>query len=116
MSLPTDLLERGDGAATGDWSSVLRQVVVPVVAQTQCDQPAFYGRLHQITEHMLCAGYTAGGKDACQGDSGGPLVCRVDDRWWLHGVVSFGSGCAEPRKPGVYARVTKFVDWIQQHT
>lgn len=102
--------------ATGDWSSVLRQVVVPVVAQTQCDQPAFYGRLHHITENMLCAGYTAGGKDACQGDSGGPLVCRVNDRWWLHGVVSFGSGCAEPRKPGVYARVTKFVDWIHQHT
>jgi len=103
--------------ATGDWSSVLRQVVVPVLTQTQCSQPSFYGSY--VTDNMLCAGYVDGGKDACRGDSGGPLVCRdVDDRrrWTLHGVVSFGSGCAQPRKPGVYTRVTKFVDWIQRHT
>jgi len=98
---------------SGDWSSVLRQVVVPIISQTQCSQPSFYGSY--ITDNMLCAGYTDGGKDACHGDSGGPLVCKVHDRWWLHGVVSYGSGCAQLRKPGVYTRVTKFVDWIQQH-
>jgi len=101
-------------AETGDWSAVLRQVVVPVVPQTDCAQPAYYGSY--VTENMLCAGYAAGGRDACHGDSGGPLACRVQGRWSLHGVVSFGRGCAEPRKPGVYTRVTKFVDWIRLHT
>lgn len=71
-----------------------------------------------IDDSMLCAGYYRGGHDACQGDSGGPLVCRheVDSKqmYYLHGVVSWGDGCAEAKKFGVYANVSKFLDWIKQ--
>ena len=72
---------------------------------------------------MFCAGHFNGSLgDACRGDSGGPLAiennltARADDhRWVLAGIVSWGDGCAEVGKYGVYTRVSNFVRWINNH-
>jgi transmembrane serine protease 9 len=68
-------------------------------------------------DSMFCAGYAAGGKDPCQGDSGGPLVMAKsssDDTAVIVGAVSHGMGkCGEKGAPAIYARVTKYLDWIK---
>ena len=65
---------------------------------------------------MICAGYKQGGKDACQGDSGGPFICEGQNKEAiLTGIVSWGIGCARANNYGVYARVTKILDWIKSN-
>ncbi|XP_044037525.1 transmembrane protease serine 9-like isoform X2 [Siniperca chuatsi] len=87
----------------------LMEVEVPIVGNRQCN--CDYG-VGSITENMICAGLRAGGKDSCQGDSGGPLVSKQGVRWIQEGVVSFGKGCALPKFPGVYTRVSQYQTWI----
>ena len=82
----------------------LRYVSKPVITNAQCNT-AYSGG---ITAGMLCAGFPEGGRDACQGDSGGPFVVSGT----LAGIVSWGSGCARPGFPGVYARVSFYTNWI----
>ncbi|KAM6224886.1 enteropeptidase [Rhynchocyon petersi] len=94
----------------GPTPDILQEVTVPLVSNDRCQQQL---PQYNITENMLCAGYDEGGIDSCKGDSGGPLICQENNRWILAGVTSFGDQCAQPNHPGVYARVSKFTDWIQ---
>ncbi|XP_038839240.1 transmembrane protease serine 9-like [Salvelinus namaycush] len=87
----------------------LQEVDVPVVGNRQCNCNNGVG---SITDNMICAGLSAGGKDSCQGDSGGPMVSKQGIRWIQSGVVSFGNGCAQANLPGVYARVSQYQTWI----
>merc|ERR1711976_2930 len=68
---------------------------------------------NDITDGMICAGrIPENEKDSCQGDSGGPMVVRNSSgRFEIVGLVSWGYGCASGT-PGVYARVSHYMDWI----
>ncbi|KAL6422446.1 hypothetical protein ACFW04_010628 [Cataglyphis niger] len=99
----------------GKPSCLLQEVEVPVMSLQECRNTSYSPRM--ISDNMLCAGYLEGKKDSCQGDSGGPLVTeREDKKYELIGVVSWGNGCARPGYPGVYTRVTRYMDWILKNS
>ncbi|XP_022696315.1 proclotting enzyme-like [Varroa jacobsoni] len=95
----------------GQGSNVLKQATIRIWPQEECKEA--FKREVSITEEYLCAG--DGRKDSCQGDSGGPLVYNEGTKFYLIGVVSFGKKCATPGYPGAYTRVTKYLDWLNNH-
>jgi len=70
----TDVTVIGWGALESDGSSpdVLNKVTVQVKSNTDCAADYAVNGL-DVTDNMICASVTEGGKDSCQGDSGGPL-------------------------------------------
>ena len=109
--------------------SILQYVRVPVVDSSICYNGG-------VTGNMICAGFAQGGKkltfhvllysnnhtgnalsvgkDSCQGDSGGPFVMAGSNgESVVAGVVSWGSGCAQPGNYGVYTNVANYKSWIE---
>ena len=76
----------------------------------------YYNKLYN--DNMVCAGSASAFTDACQGDSGGPLSCKMGKKgpWISYGIVSWGVGCGVYKRPGVYARVTNYMDWVEKLT
>ncbi|XP_049878982.1 uncharacterized protein LOC126375918 isoform X2 [Pectinophora gossypiella] len=90
----------------------LQEVELPVISTAECRRRTRLLPLYRVTDDMFCAGYDRGGRDACLGDSGGPLMCQESDRWYIYGVTSNGYGCARANRPGVYTKVSNYIDWI----
>uniref|UniRef100_A0A3Q2PKW4 trypsin n=1 Tax=Fundulus heteroclitus TaxID=8078 RepID=A0A3Q2PKW4_FUNHE len=121
--LPSGQLTDGTECTISGWGATetsdygtnhLLQANVLLISQAKCSEPAVYGSA--IDGSMFCAGYLQGGVDSCQGDSGGPLTCKQNDTSVVYGLVSWGDQCGKKNKPGVYARVTNFLDWIKSKT
>jgi secreted trypsin-like serine protease len=100
----------GDTTGFGAYPHILRAAPVHVLADTLCEK-AYPGSADGTYRAgtMMCAGEVGGGHDACQGDSGGPLVAQGR----LIGLVSWGSGCGRPGRPGVYTRVSDVVRTLE---
>ena len=91
----------------------LYEVQLPIIDNSVCNNGSHYSGA--ITSNMMCAGYDAGGFDSCQGDSGGPLVVTNAGQTNLAGIVSWGSGCAQPFRQGVYTRVSQYIGWVNSN-
>jgi secreted trypsin-like serine protease len=99
----------------GPSSQVLMEVEVPIVSNDAANA-AYNPHGSTVTENMIAAGLPQGGKDTCQGDSGGPfLVKSKKNSFILAGATSWGIGCARPGLPGIYSRLSRYGDWLNQH-
>eukprot|EP00951_Prasinocladus_malaysianus_P004005 scaffold28405_cov40-Prasinocladus_malaysianus.AAC.1 len=101
----------GWGTTSSGGSSAPRLMEVDVAYHSNPDCNDAYGA-GSITDSMMCA--ASPGQDSCQGDSGGPLIVKRDEAVYdvQVGVVSWGYGCADPRYPGVYARISDVRSWL----
>ncbi|CAB3364849.1 Hypothetical predicted protein [Cloeon dipterum] len=99
------VVEKGKG------SGKILKVEIPILSQQQCRNMKL--RPSRITDDMLCAGEV--NKDSCQGDSGGPLIVQNSQtgKYEVHGVVSWGIGCGREGYPGIYTRVSRYMDWLK---
>ncbi|NXJ40348.1 FA7 factor, partial [Ciconia maguari] len=118
-NLATLLSEEGRIGMVSGWGAThnrgstlrfLMKVRLPIVNMETCQQST--DRL--ITDNMFCAGYNTEVADACKGDSGGPFTVSYHNTWFLLGIVSWGEGCAEKGKYGVYTRVSNYIPWIKE--
>jgi len=100
----------GTLSSGGQMPDKLMAVTVPFVTNEVCNSSEAYNGQIQDTE--ICAGIKEGGKDSCQGDSGGPLVYTHNNEFYQVGVVSWGEGCADANKYGVYGNVATLKGWI----
>ncbi|NWV99970.1 FA7 factor, partial [Machaerirhynchus nigripectus] len=88
----------------------LMKVRLPIVGLERCQRAM--ARL--LTDGMFCAGHSTAAADACKGDSWGPFTVAHRNTWFLLGIVSWGEGCAEQGKKGVYTRVSNYIPWIKE--
>lgn len=109
------------GGPTSDFPNILHQVDLTLFDNQECGDmlATAQGVTQDVTPEqmgiasvMICAGTYDGGKGSCQGDSGGPLILETNEGHQQIGVVSWGIGCAAKGYPGVYARVSEFLPWI----
>lgn len=107
----------GDTSGAGKYASGLRSAQVKMLKDSACAK-AYPADTHGSSggafesRSMVCAGVAAGGRDACQGDSGGPLVAGGR----VVGLVSWGAGCGEEGRPGVYTRVSAMAELVRAHS
>jgi len=95
-------------------ADALQQVVAPAQDASTCSNA--WGDSY-IEDQMVCAGSLQGDSGTCQGDSGGMLACNDNGSWKLFGTTSFGIAgtCLEEGKPGMFARVSSYIDWVNQN-
>ncbi|XP_055679603.1 phenoloxidase-activating factor 3 [Lutzomyia longipalpis] len=110
-------------AASNTPSPTLQWVRLPIVDNTGCADA--YRRFSAnsrtpiiVSDAQMCV-QGRENMDACQGDSGGPLMSEGvpgAERYTLLGLVSFGPRtCGVSNFPGVYTRISSYIDWIMEN-
>ncbi|KAL5291022.1 hypothetical protein ACFFRR_010435 [Megaselia abdita] len=95
-------------------TDLLRFIEAPIMGNSACSR--YYGG--NVGKNQICIRTKGTHKSTCNGDSGGPLVVHdLKEGPVLVGLTSFGTsiGC-ESGFPGVFTRITSFLDWIEKNS
>ncbi|KAL7039771.1 hypothetical protein ACKWTF_000108 [Chironomus riparius] len=124
LMTPNTILQNNKVVATG-WgltivhsyqtSDILQKVDLSLIRNEKCTE-ILDDTGYSIDNSQLCAGELQGGKDTCQGDSGGPLQIVSNSNKCVYiivGITSFGRSCGLKNSPGVYTKVSAYLDWIE---
>ncbi len=126
-------------------SRVLQKAALPVLPGADCrgffgarrySNGTVFAEAVDTRSQFCAGGLDANGRDSCSGDSGGPLLAVGGNENVRHffnyfmltfpifssfqmiqiGIVSFGStNCGNGVLPGVYTRVTAYLEWVYKH-
>ena len=99
------------GGNSSSNSSYLREANLPVISNADCG--AQLGST--ITSGMICGNKNSQGQTGCHGDSGGPFASKHSNRFYVFGVVSWGTAnvCTNAT---AFARVSEYQPWITTNT
>lgn len=102
-----------------DTSNILQEVTLDIINRNICTKLVSRGRKLKdgLIDTQICAGVLKGGKDTCPGDSGGPLQITLRNQpciKYIIGVTSLGRMCGISNSPGIYTRISKYIDWIEE--
>ena len=104
----------------GEYQNIMKQVDLEEVPAKECQKKlrkTRLGRWFRLHSSFTCAGGKPG-VDTCRGDGGGSLSCPLlsdPTRYVQVGIVAWGIGCGQRGVPGVYASVSKLLEWIHAH-
>uniref|UniRef100_A0A336LL72 CSON013639 protein n=1 Tax=Culicoides sonorensis TaxID=179676 RepID=A0A336LL72_CULSO len=93
---------------------ILQKAILPIHTEKECFK--LWADSGVYDKSNVCAGELDGSNSVCSGDSGGPLVLKEKNTFTLVGVVSWGRiPCGARDRPGVFTRVSSYIDWIQKN-
>lgn len=94
-------------------TDLLRYIEAPIMSNSVCGR-YYFG---SVKASNICIRTKTTHKSTCNGDSGGPLAVHDEEGPLQVGLTSYGIalGC-EVGFPGVFTRITSFVDWIEAKT
>lgn len=106
---PGTILRWGATKSATTSHKILLKAPVTIITNEACS--AKYGL--KISSNFLCA--SAGSQEGltCHDDSnGGPVI--VEGR--QIGIMSWGKGCMDFNYPGIYMRISVYMDWIKKNS
>ncbi|CAD6992477.1 unnamed protein product [Ceratitis capitata] len=107
--VPGVLVGWGLNATGGRIQTTLQEVGLKIYSDEECISRHEGG----TTVHNICGGVDEGWKGQCSGDSGGPLLYEGHIQL---GIVSWSvKPCTRPPYPGVYTKVSHYIDWIKEN-
>ncbi|KAM8884847.1 ovochymase-1 [Synchiropus picturatus] len=109
-----ECITTGWGAVKGSASvdpERIHHARVNLVNRTSCMEA--WGR-DVISDTHLCV--SPGAAAGCMGDSAAPLLCRKRGRYFLFGLLTWGSWRCDADKPAVFSSIPDYHPWIDEVT